>query len=181
MDRHILAPTFGVLVLLGPAGALPQGCPTTELVGNVPVEHHGAVPSLTPDGRYVAFVTSIPFAPGDVGWQDVYVADRYTGSFEQVSVSSGGGQGDGHSFQTAISPDGNCVIFRSAATNLVAGDTNGKMDVFVHDRTTGVTERVTSTAAAPRPMTTPRTTRPSPTTVVTPCSPRTRPTWSRTT
>jgi Tol biopolymer transport system component len=60
----------------------------------------------------------------------------------RVSVSTGGGQADGHSTQPTVSPDGRYVAFRSLASNLVAADTNGQQDVFIHDRHTGSTERV---------------------------------------
>jgi hypothetical protein len=51
-------------------------------------------------------------------------------------------ESNGGSFVQSISADGRFVVFSSAASNLVAGDTNGVTDVFVHDRTTGTTERV---------------------------------------
>jgi len=44
----------------------------------------------------------------------------------------------------AISADGRLVAFESWASNLVAGDTNGKLDVFVRDRATGTTTLVSS-------------------------------------
>ncbi len=53
----------------------------------------------------------------------------------RVSVSSTGGQAlGGESTSPAISANGRFVAFQSRATNLVPGDTNGLMDVFVHDR-----------------------------------------------
>src|SRR5205807_8384389 len=61
---------------------------------------------------------------------------------ERVSVASGGTEGNGASLSSALSADGRFVAFVSAATDLVAGDTNGVSDVFVHDRQTGTTERV---------------------------------------
>src|SRR5207302_2591866 len=73
---------------------------------------------------------------------------RQTGTTERVSVASDGAQGNGSSgllsfaFPPALSADGRFVAFVSFATNLVAGDTNGATDVFVHDRQTGITERV---------------------------------------
>src|SRR5881296_2513689 len=60
----------------------------------------------------------------------------------RVSVASGGTEGDDASLGSALSADGRFVAFDSAATNLVTGDTNGVSDVFVHDRQTGTTERV---------------------------------------
>jgi Tol biopolymer transport system component len=53
-----------------------------------------------------------------------------------------GAQADGASYYPAISANGRYVAFQSLATNLVSGDTNGKMDVFLRDRTTGITSRV---------------------------------------
>jgi Tol biopolymer transport system component len=74
---------------------------------------------------------------------DVFVRDRVTGRTERVSVATGGTQGNGASDRPSISADGRFVAFDSNATNLVAGDTNGRLDVFVRDRVTGTTERLT--------------------------------------
>jgi hypothetical protein len=60
----------------------------------------------------------------------------------RVSVDSAGSQGNDFSRYPAISEDGRHVAFSSASTNLVSGDTNGSADVFVHDRQTGATTRV---------------------------------------
>jgi Tol biopolymer transport system component len=51
-------------------------------------------------------------------------------------------QGNEHSSSPSISGDGRYVAFSSGATNLVAGDPNNRPDVFVHDRQTGTTTRV---------------------------------------
>jgi hypothetical protein len=59
-----------------------------------------------------------------------------------VSVASDGAEGNGHSEFASISADGRYVAFLSWASNLVPGDTNGTVDVFVHDRLTGQTTRV---------------------------------------
>ena len=63
-----------------------------------------------------------------------------------VSVSSKGVQGNGDSGDTAISPGGRYVTFYSRSTNLVPGDTNGAADVFIRDRQTGTTKRVSVSA-----------------------------------
>jgi Tol biopolymer transport system component len=101
-------------------------------------------PSISADGRFVAFVSyASNLVPGDTeGWRDVYVRDRQSRTTERVSVSSAGVQGNRDSSEPAISATGRFVTFGSDATNLVAGDTNGYYDVFVHDRQTGITERV---------------------------------------
>ena len=61
---------------------------------------------------------------------------------ERVSVDSAGGQGNSYSDIPSISADGRYVAFESSASNLIFGDTNGWCDVFVHDRQTGITDRV---------------------------------------
>ena len=101
-------------------------------------------PVISGDGRYVAFRSSATnLVAGDTnGQRDVFVRDRQTGVTSRVSVSSAGGQGSGGSDDPAISDDGRYVAFQSDATNLVAGDTNAATDVFLHDRQTGATTRV---------------------------------------
>src|SRR5438874_791958 len=69
------------------------------------------------------------------------------GTPERVSVDSAGNEGNGGSGGPAISTDGRFVAFDSGATNLVPGDTNGGTDVFVHDRQTGTTGRVSVDSA----------------------------------
>lgn len=59
-----------------------------------------------------------------------------------VSIGSGSAQCEGPSHWSSISADGRCAVSWSAATNLVADDTNGFADVFVHDGGTGTTSRV---------------------------------------
>lgn len=104
--------------------------------------------SISADGRYVAFHTyGSNLVPGDTNGpgdasRDVFVHDRVTGATERVSVSSAGTQGNNGSTDPAISADGRYVAFTSYASNLVSGDTNGAADVFVHDRQTNSTERV---------------------------------------
>ena len=100
--------------------------------------------SISADGRYVAFASvASNLVPGDTnGYQDVFVRDRSTGKTERVSVAPDGSEADFSSYEPSISADGRYVAFASAASNLVAGDTNGFVDAFVRDRFTGVTERV---------------------------------------
>jgi Tol biopolymer transport system component len=100
--------------------------------------------SISSDGRYVAFSSNATnLVPDDTNnMEDVFVHDLKTGTTERISVSSTGQQTNDNSESPAISGDGRYVGFVSLATNLVPGDTNGVVDVFVHDRRTGITERV---------------------------------------
>ncbi|MFN0009508.1 MAG: TolB family protein [Planctomycetota bacterium] len=100
--------------------------------------------SISADGRYVAFSSfATNLVPGDTNaWRDIFVHDRQTGQTELVSVDSAGAQGDEHCWAPRITPDGRFVVFVSAATTLVPGDTNAASDHFVHDRQSGTTERV---------------------------------------
>ena len=100
--------------------------------------------SISADGRFVAFESwAGDLVAGDTNevW-DIFVHDRLTGQTTRVSVASDGTQGNGSSLQPSISADGRFVAFYSYATTLVPGDTNGGHDVFVHDRQTGQTTRV---------------------------------------
>jgi Tol biopolymer transport system component len=103
-------------------------------------------PSYSADGRYMAFLSyASNLVPGDTNQQpDVFVRDRLTGQSERVNVSSSGVPTGlrGHSEDPSISANGRYVVFQSYATGLVPGDTNKEPDIFVHDRQTGVTERV---------------------------------------
>jgi Tol biopolymer transport system component len=107
------------------------------------------LPSISADGRYVAFLSAATnLVPVDAnGSNDIFVHDRQTGVTERVSISSTAAQGNNHSEGHAISANGRFVSFRSTSTNLVPDDTNGTSDVFVHDRETGETERVSVDSA----------------------------------
>lgn len=108
---------------------------------------------ISADGRYVTFSSGANnLVPGDtndtpdlIGY-DIFVHDRLTHSTERVSVASDGTQANGQSLQPTISADGRFVEFVSFASNLVAGDTNARHDIFVHDLQTNTTERVSLAA-----------------------------------
>ena len=104
-------------------------------------------PSVSGDGRYVAFTSSATnLVDADTNAvSDVFVEDRLTHVISRVSVANDGAQANGASFKgvgPCISDDGRYVAFVSSATNLVLNDTNGQADAFVHDRDTGQTTRV---------------------------------------
>lgn len=122
----------------------------TRQISRVSVASDGAqangisqLPAISADGRYVAFVSAASnLVIGDTNWFDVFVHDRQTGQTTLVSVASDGTQANDLSTATAISGDGRYVAFESKASNLVPNDTNGWDDIFVHDRQTGQTVRV---------------------------------------
>lgn len=111
-------------------------------------------PSISSDGRYVAFYAyDTNLVPDDTNTcefntepglcPDVFVHDRQTGETVRASVSSDGTQGnDASQFGVSLSADGRYVAFESKASNLVSSDTNGTSDVFVHDLQMGETIRV---------------------------------------
>ena len=101
-------------------------------------------PAISADGRLVAFESYADnLVSGDTNASyDIFVKNRETGGTARVSVATGGDEGDGGSYDPAISPDGSYVTFDSAATNLVDGDTNGNYDTFVRDRDAETTIRV---------------------------------------
>ena len=106
-------------------------------------DSYGAATSA--DGRYVAFQSAAPnLVPDDTNnLQDVFLHDRQTGTIERVNLGPSEVQAqNGHSGSPSVSADGRFVAFTSAATNLVAGDGNSTSDVFVRDRQTATTIRV---------------------------------------
>jgi Tol biopolymer transport system component len=122
--------------------------------GRVSVSSTGAqangpsfAPSLSADGRWVAFhSTATNLVASDTnGTSDIFVFDRATSQLTRVTKS--GTQGNGDSWDPAVSGDGRFVAFASHATNLVSGDTNNARDVFVWDRTTAQITRVSVTSS----------------------------------
>ena len=106
---------------------------------------HSLSPSISADGRYVAFVSwADNLVVGDTnGFEDIFMHDRQTGETTRVSVASNGAHGNlSVWWLSSISADGRFVAFRSDSSNMVVGDTNAVSDVFVHDRVTGETTRV---------------------------------------
>ena len=97
-------------------------------------------PSISGDGRFVAFTSSAALTTGDTNLvADVHVIDlgRSTPPIARVS-----GRGNGASDQPSIAPDGGSVVFRTAANNILRGDTNGVADILSVDTTTGLFTRL---------------------------------------
>ena len=101
-------------------------------------------PSISSEGRYVVFDSDATnLVAGDTnGKTDIFLHDRVSGTTDRASVATNGSQGNALSQSPRISADGRYIAFESDASNLVPGDTNGARDVFVRDRVTGATERV---------------------------------------
>ena len=104
---------------------------------------------VSANGRYAVFQSDASdLLPGDTnGVSDLFVRDLQTGSNILVSVAADGSWGNGVSTDPVMTPDGRYVSFVSAATNLVAGDTNGIADAFVRDMANGTTRRVSTGAS----------------------------------
>jgi Tol biopolymer transport system component len=100
--------------------------------------------TISGNGRYVAFsshATNLVISDtNDV--PDVFVRDLQAGVTTRVSVASDGTQADNFARYPAISSDGRYITFDSTSANLVSDDTNGVDDVFLHDRMTGQTTRI---------------------------------------
>ena len=136
-------------------GSLPVGATTLVSVSSDGAQGNDGSddPSLSGNGRYVAFLSyASNLVAGDSNNRaDVFVIDRATGTTRRVSVSSDGTEGTGvgepHiNLSPTISADGEHVVFVSDSPNLVPGDTNDMRDVFVRDRVTGTTHRVSVTS-----------------------------------
>jgi Tol biopolymer transport system component len=102
-------------------------------------------PSVSGDGRFVAFESSATnLVAGDTnGWPDIFVRDRVAGTTTRVSVATDGREADAPCISPALSLDGRFVVFATHAT-LEAPDNNGRLDLYLHDRSDGSTIRVTN-------------------------------------
>lgn len=125
---------------------------TTERVSVSDLEAEGNndshSPSMSLDGRYVGFMSSATnLVSGDTnGLQDYFIRDTVLGTTERINVSSSEQQANDDITNISrhmISTDGRYIVFGSLATNLISGDTNSEDDIFVRDRTLGITERIT--------------------------------------
>ncbi|NMC81928.1 MAG: hypothetical protein GYA63_03625 [Armatimonadetes bacterium] len=101
-------------------------------------------PSISEHGRFVAFTSDATnLVPGDTNnVTDVFIRDTALNTLERVSVNSLGEQANNASYKPSISADGRLIAFWSLASNLVADDTNNHADVFVRDRYSTLTKRV---------------------------------------
>ena len=103
--------------------------------GDTEADRHSGQPSISVNGRYVAFRSQADLIAKDTnGAADVYVRDLVDHSTGLVSIASGGRDSNGPSAYPDISATGRYVAFASRATTLVPQDTNGRSDVFVRDR-----------------------------------------------
>ena len=106
-------------------------------------------PIVTPDGRYALFASTADnlvltassngIAPLNPSSVNVYLRDRLNGTTMLVSVNVAGTGGNGNSFPTALSTNGQFALFESAASDLVPNDINKANDVFLRDVLAGVT------------------------------------------
>lgn len=139
-------PAVGYRVLLAQASGPRAGVTTRVSVasGGGQGNSFSWSPSLSADGRYVAFISDASNLISDDtnGLYDVFVHDRLTGQTSRVSIATDGMEGNNHAGHPSISGDGRYVTFISDASNLVSGDTNDDTDIFIHDRQTGQTTRV---------------------------------------
>jgi len=98
-------------------------------------------PVVSGDGSIVAFesVASNLIANDGNRSSDIFCHDFATRSTRRVSLDSAGLESNGNSIDAELSADGKFVAFSSAASNLVANDTNGVLDAFLRDRATKTT------------------------------------------
>jgi Tol biopolymer transport system component len=140
-----LAVTASLVVIAIPAwGSEPATFRVSTAADGGDANHGSSFPSISADGRFVAFTSRASnLTLDDInGVSDVFVHDFQSGATSLASVSSDGLPGDRASKFPSMSADGRFVAFESAATNLVPRDTNGVPDIFVRDLQAGVTVRV---------------------------------------
>ena len=138
---------------------------TIELISrnydDAPLSGHSYYPSMSSDGRYISYASSTTdfSSPSNVNnFVNIYLYDRIENNTIRVSTNSQGLWPNADVFFSYVSDDGNYVTFETNANNLVSGDTNGTevldsnglpagidggVDIFVHEVSTDITERIT--------------------------------------
>ena len=134
-----------VLLARGPSAATAATTGATVLISATPAglpgEAYSVSPSISADGRYVAFHSQATdlIADDNNGDPDVFIHDRLTGETELVSVASSGEQADNYSANGVISPDGRYVVFESKAGNIDPVNIYPLFNIYIRDRQAGTT------------------------------------------
>lgn len=124
--RTILSAILLCLSLVSRVAIAGIAVSTEVITSDMPATGYSLSPSISGDGRYVAFLYSVG------GKGDVFVHDRATRTKRQVTLSPTRTPSNGASINPIISTDGRYIVFQSAATNLVSG----KSGIFVYDQVT---------------------------------------------
>lgn len=144
--RAGLTPAISVMDLVHAPGAevpiafddpaFPSGLPDVSECGRIVVFESRTTHTAHPDSN--------GFGGVDGSGRDIYLFDRATASMELVSVTPAGTTGDGESMFARVSRNGEHVVFLSEATDLdpTTSDVNGQPDIYVRNRTTGTTVRI---------------------------------------
>jgi hypothetical protein len=104
----------------------------------------GSEGAISSDGRYVAFssIASNLVLNDTNNVRDVFIRDLQNSVTSRVSISTNGSEGNVQSGTPTINDNGRFIVFTSQATNLVNNDFNNMPDKFLHDRQSGLTERI---------------------------------------
>ncbi|MEV2252660.1 hypothetical protein AB0I94_19155 [Streptomyces sp. NPDC050147] len=112
-------------------------------------ERNAHSPTVSDDGRRVAYANSFVNGPRGDDWSDLWVRDRKTGKVTQVDRSHDGSKTEKESLSVSISGDGRTVVFESRDTHLVPNDDDAAWNVFVHDLASGENQRIHGTQGGP--------------------------------
>jgi PKD repeat protein len=135
-----------VFIFCAAWGGISQAATISKLSTGTTGESNGPSfnPSISDDGRYIVFesVASNLILNDTNNVSDIFLVDSQANTMERVSLGLNGSEANGASTNPVISADGNYIAFESSATNLVNSDANNVIDIFVYDRTSGITTRV---------------------------------------
>jgi flagellin-like hook-associated protein FlgL len=108
---------------------------STDASGAQSAGGDSSTPFLSPDGRFLLFYSQAAnLVPGDTNGEfDIFLKDLKNGSIVRLSTDAAGVEGADASLLPAFSSDGRYVHFVSASSNLVSGDTNGNVDLFLRE------------------------------------------------
>ncbi len=132
--------------LTGGAGKEVTICVSTNFSKSNAANLKSDSPAISADGRYVVYrslATDLTLVPADGSHSNIYLFDRVTRTNLLVSKQYDGNFGaNGDCDQPAISRNGRYITYSSLASNLISGDTNTMRNIYMYDRQTAITTRV---------------------------------------
>jgi hypothetical protein len=157
ISRHTIKRAAVAMLVLAALPAMAATQIVSQLPSSAAISNVGGGASyntiVTPDGRFVLFASTsanLAFAPNGLPMREavpahmnVFVRDRQSGITTLVSVDAAGiAGGNGDSFPSAISTNGQFAFFESSASDLVPGNNNGTNEIFVRDTVNNITTLV---------------------------------------
>lgn len=142
--RIFLLPLFFFSLVIGTAGALAQTVLLSKNTTAAIANNHSYSGQISSSGQKVVFASSASdlVSNDHNNLPDIFLYHIDRGHTQRVSIATEGDDTNGASSNPVISANGEIVVFASAADNLIEGDQNGAIDIFLYQTVSGGIERI---------------------------------------